>query len=1064
MIRSIILLLLVFVFFTVQAQQQIQFSLTDRNGAPVSGALIRLHDNNAQTSSDEQGRFYINVTFLPDTVSVSHMGFENKVLYLTTANQGATYVLEYKQTELDDVVVSTGYYETSQRDATGSFDYVGQEELEQIVSGDIVSKLEGLVTGVQFSREGYFKESKTNEPDIRVRGVNSIYSNTSPLIILDNFPFEGDISSISPDEIESITILKDAAAASIWGARAGNGVIVITSKRGRYNQKTKITYQGSFNTTEKPDLFYDRAQLPLNVRMELEKEFFENNVYTERDWIPLTDYVELLIRKRDGTISDAEFTAIEADMKRRDVRREASDLLYRNQTMQQNSISINGGSDRISYFLSAGYDEDKGMLRGDRSNRLNLTSSNRLKLAKNLELTTNIRFTTIKGEENGLSFSDIQPSRFSLPFYSQLRNEMGEALAIPNNLRKTYVDNAEAIGLVNWDYKPLDEIRHADNTFASKRTMLEGGLTYRFLKNFSSQVKYQYWIENREQRNYYSEDTYFTRDLVNQFTQADGEQVIPYGGILMGNNSYNSAHSGRFQLDYNNTVADHRIKALAGAEVRQDFQGSTPGYVLYGYDNSVLTSMTTMDFTKAYPLRPRGSSRILFAPPNTIMDITDRFVSYYGNAGYSYKGKYAASVSSRWDASNLFGVKTNQKGTPLWSVGGSWEISKENFYSVGWLPYLKLRLTYGSNGNINRAVSVFPKITYQISTITDLQYATLRSAGNPGLRWERVATFNAGLDFSAVNNRISGSLDIYKKNSTDLIGYDLVDPTTGIFDANGYFEIDNRLNYANMTVNGVDIGIHTLNIDMALKWHTSFLFSFVKNEITDYMEEQSSSISAYWSNPPPEVGRSKDVLYAIPWNGLDGNDGSPIIYIDGERSDDYALYIRQLEVDDLIEAGVRVPRYYGSVKNTLTWNNFSASANIMWKAGYVFRRTSAGYAGLPEGNGHLDYAKRWQKPGDELHTSVPSRPEVNSAPRDQAYLVSERLVEKGDHIRLHDLSIGYTFYNKKAKVPVDNLHLFTYAKNMGVLWRANKHGLDPDFPTATYPQPKSVALGLKIQF
>src|SRR5690606_14503812 len=213
-------------------------------------------------------------------------------------------------------------------------------------------------------------------------------------------------------------------------------------------------------------------------------------------------------------------------------------------------------------------------------------------------------------------------------------------------------------------------------------------------------------------------------------------------------------HSGRTQLNYSRDFGVHRVVALAGGEIRQSVGQTSPGFRIYNYDRDLLTGTANFNYTQSYPTRPTGSARIS-APSVSMGHVTDRFLSYFSNAAYTYHDRYTLSGSLRWDASNLFGVKTNQKGVPLWSIGGSWEASKEAFYGVsGWFPYLRLRATYGSAGNVNKQVSVFPTVSYSSDSNTGLATARVRNVGNPSLRWEQVKTVNVAVDFALFNRRI----------------------------------------------------------------------------------------------------------------------------------------------------------------------------------------------------------------------------------------------------------------------------------------------------------------------
>src|SRR5690606_22316308 len=427
---------------------------------------------------------------------------------------------------------------------------------------------------------------------------------------------------------------------------------------------------------------------------------------------------------------------------------------------------------------------------------------------------------------------------------------------------------------------------------------------------------YQYVRSRSESSSLYHKDSYFARDLVNRFTQTDGSRIIPSGGVFqMGNPLESASHSGRAQLNYSRLLGDnHAVSALAGGEVRQLVQNTFPGYALYNYDNDLLIGTMQYDYTMFYPIRPQSAGTLPY-PSNVRRRFTDRYLSYFANASYTYKARYILSGSARWDGSNLFGVKTNQKGTPLWSLGASWDISRESFYHIDWLSSLRLRTTYGSSGNVNKRVSVFPTIIHAGPDYrSGLNGALLRSAGNPSLRWERVNTLNLAIDFTTRNRRISGSLDYYIKDAEDLIGADYLAPSTGII-TGGTASSTNLINYANLRTAGLDVQLTTRNLTGPMRWNTTLLFNYVRNKVTHFNKGEVATISNYFGTPPPVVGRSRDVLYAFPWYGLSPLTGMPLIYLDGQISDDYEAYFGQLTLDNLLVTGVRIPPVFGSLRS-----------------------------------------------------------------------------------------------------------------------------------------------------
>jgi len=1034
------------------------------SGVPLVQVTVKSIPSGRLARTDEQGAFSLNVPS-NDTLVFTNIGFEGKKMAIADFLKGSGNVyLKESIGQLAEAVVNTGYYTVPKERATGSFDFVDSALLNRTISTDIISRLEGVTSSLYFNRQNFSGETSST-PDLRVRGLSTISSESSPLIVLDNFPYAGDISTINPNDIESITVLKDAAASSIWGARAGNGVIVLTTKSGKYGQATKVNMISNLTLGSRPDLDYNPNWLPASAVMEIEEKLFDQGSYAEQPQTMLPAYVELLIKRRDGDIGTDAFAAERSRMEATDIRKEASRLLYQNSFNQQYAFNVNGGGQAYTYYMSLGYDKNRSPVKGNNNSRINLNMQNTFRPIKQLELTAGIWYSQQKASHNGLTLTAISPSGAKVSPYARLADEEGNALPITFDRRFRYEEQAVAEGLLDWHYRPLDELHYADNSTNGTEYRINAGVSYRFLKYFNINGSFQHIRSTGGGQNYYAPETYFVRDLVNRFTQPDGTRIIPYQGILDdAGTSQQRASSGRLQLNYQQTLnADHTLTALAGAEIRQQSNAYFPGFRLYDYDRELLLGNTVFDYTTYYVQRPEGTGSLQIpAPPMNQSRFTDRFLSYYGNAAYTFKQKYTFSGSLRWDGSNLFGVKTNQKGVPLWSAGWSWNLSEERFYHGTWMPYLRLRATYGSSGNVNTSVSAFPTVRYSNDAFTRLPTAVLTSAGNPSLKWERVNIFNLGIDFSSAANRLHGSLEYYMKSARDLIGQDYMDPTTGIVDM---VTLPNYINYASMSTRGVDVQLTTINIRRNWNWETTFLVSYVKNNITRFNTNPTNRVFNYMNTPAaPREGKSRDVVYALPWYGLDHETGRTLIYVDGLPSTDYDSYYNNYDPELLLDMGSSVPTFFGSVRNTLGWKNIQLSFLLVWKSGYVFRRSSMLPGAELQGSStyHMDYLRRWEQPGDERYTDVPAEKDVLDAEAN-IYGYSEALVTRGDHLRLQDINLNYRLRgNWVKKTPFRQVSLTFYARNLGILWRANKQHLDPDFPNASYPTPKSFALGLQL--
>ncbi|MGV3763867.1 SusC/RagA family TonB-linked outer membrane protein [Parapedobacter sp.] len=1059
---KIVLLPFLFIMgqLTCHAQSQLLGQVVTENGKPLANVTIIALVSHNVTMSDNQGNFSINITQLPDTITFTRLGYEP---LRRTVHKVSDDILEFRMVTaaeaLPEVEVNTGYYSLPKERATGSFVQIDNELLNRSVSTNILERLEGITPGLLFDRSNVTGEDVDSQPNLRIRGLSTIEANSAPLIVVDNFPYDGDIETINPNDVQSITILKDAAAASIWGARAGNGVIVINTKGGDYNQPASISFNSNITVGDKPDLFYNRQYLPPATVMEIQEKMFEMDMYTEHDRVKIPYYVEQLIKRRDGQINEQEFELEKARLESNDLRAEWSDRLYRQSLKQQYALGIRGGAENYRYAFSAGTDRNESSIVRNGDNRMNLSLQNTFRLNKNLEVTGTAWYTKQQAMKNGMGYSYTG----GMYIYEGLEDEEGNPL--PTNTqgyRYTYHEQAVSNGLLDWMVRPLDEVRLADNLFESWEWRLNGGVRYRFLDHFNLNATYQYTMGESEEENYYDKDTYHVRNLVNRFTQPDGTKIIPYGGILeYVTPTETNSHSFRAQLNYNQSFGQkHLITALGGGEAREYISVLKSGQTLYNFDRDIFTADLLQDYLTRHSVRPSGRSSVptMFTTPNKF---TNRNLSFFGNASYSYANKYVISGSLRWDGSNLVGVKTNQRGTALWSIGGSWELNKENFYRLKWLPYLRARITYGSAGNIDKSQTHYPVIRMSTNRVTNRTEAIVTSPGNPSLQWEQVNTTNLAVDWRMLDGRISGSFEYYDKRSNNLLGNNSIDPTIGIS-----INSSLKMNYAALKTIGWDLSIYGRNQIGPLDWETNVILSHSRNKVTHFNTPKIQFLNRYFSQRPVREQQSVDLVYAHPWHGLNPETGYPLIFEEGLATSDYKGYYAQLTPEDLVVAGVRVPPLFGSLRNIFSYKNFQLGILLTFKTGHVFRRTSisSGQEFSTNPVYHMDYFTRWQRPGDEKVIDVPAYDDTyGDYEREYLYTFSETLITKGDVVRLQDINLSYTFAIKHFPY-FQRARLYFYARNMGIIWRANDNGIDPEYAHADYPAPKSYSFGIQLEF
>jgi TonB-linked SusC/RagA family outer membrane protein len=1058
--------------------------VVDTLGNPLAGISVQVKGAKTGTSTDANGNFSLKGIPENAILVLSGVNVETKEIPVQGRSSITIKVnINYRLEEV--VVVNTGYQSLPKERATGSFSTVDAKQLDRRPVADILSKLEGYASGLSFVRNSY-----DAQPKLVIRGRSTIYANDKPLIVVDGFPIEGDINSINPNDVQNVTILKDAAAASIWGTRAGNGVIVITTKKGKFNQAPTVEIRNQFTMTERPDLFY----LPLmsvSDYVDLEQKWFDagryNNYYSTpaHRRKPLSDATQTMMDLRNGTITDAAAKARLDDLRTVDVRQQAQDVLYRKGFHSQQVLSVTGGSEWIRYAFSAGYDKDLSQTRGNESDRITIRSDNTIRILPQLNFNVAINSAWDNRENNGIGLEGFQGdsrnglntfnnSRYPYFPYQRLKNTDGSAVAIPIRMTPEYNDYLQKKGFLDWSFSPADEISQRDNTAKQQVTRIATGVDYKLLPGLRLDMKYQYERTVATGRNYQSTQLYSTRDVLNRYTafRSDSTLVhnIPVGDILDLATNTITAHSFRAQADYNKDWNDgrHTLVAVGGMEVR-DAKVETRTDKYYGYNDRTLV-YSNVNASSSFMTFPTGqSSRIPMS--NNFTYNVDRYVSWYSNAAYTYLGRYTLSASGRIDQSNLFGVDRKDRNVPLWSTGAAWNISKEPFFHSEIVNRLKLRATYGFNGNIDKSLTAYPVASSYIDFfLTGLPIQYISNPANPLLQWEKISQFNLAAELSLWNNAVSVNVEYFRKKGDDLLGDMFLDPSSGFATM--------RANIATMKGSGYDIELNA-TAGRELQWQTRFLFSHAKDRITDIaiipagaFDNGTTRFMMADRQIIPVIGKPVYAVYSFRYAGLDA-EGNPQLYDADGKIGSYPNVLNTLPVDKLVYNGPAQPTFFGGWTNTFSWKNFTLSGTITYKFGHYFRKNSIKYDGLNGTDaripGHADYAQRWQKPGDEQFTNVPKDPGYNTSDqyRDQAWLYSEKLVENASHIRLRDVNLSYDLYRGKKKYFFKSMQVYLYMENLGLLWKANKAGIDPDYVPLTYstflPAPFTLTAGFKVE-
>lgn len=1051
--------ILFLLFMSIQSVygQDIHGRIFDMNRSVLEGVTIRSKRTNRQTVTGEQGLFRLKLENFPDTLIVSNLGYHTKSIVVSDYSDHSIELLRNSQ-QLEEVVVSTGYQKLKANEVAGAVQTLDRKLLNEQTGVNVLDRINHLSPGVRFDVN--VQPSETRKLNFTVRGLSSINGNLDPLIVLDGFIYEGNIGNIDPNNIESISILKDAAASSIWGARAGNGVIVITSKEGRRTSGYSVSIEKSAIVNEKPNLF-DIYQLPSAEFIEVEKMLFENGYY-DRDLrrFPqnaLTPVVDILLKQRDGLLNSTEVEKRLDLLEGIDGRRQYMDYFMERQVVDQYGLNLSGRTDLNRFNLFAGYTYQKNeYATADR--KMNFQFTNRLTISPKLAVDFRINYVKNTTRIGKPSYSNLTIRNKRIP-YMQLVGKNGEGLVLEDMYRKSYTDSYALQGLYSWDYIPYEDYRHVHNESVLNEYLASVKIDYKLFPFLDISLGYHTQSQTQDVDTRYGLDSRYTRSLINTFANLNSvtgqvEFPVPKGDIVNRSDGKVSSYTLRGQADMNKRWGNINLTGIIGAEMRErkETGGSSS---LYGYTNDPLAS-SAVDYLTVFPNAISFNSSTI-PGRETMFERLNRFVSLYTNWAGTYKDKYGLTASVRRDGANVFGAQTNDKWTPFWSSGIFWNINEESFMEDHFFNNLKVRLSYGRSGNVDLRRTPLPIAGVVAQSYTNFVGLRIAQLNDPSLRWERVGTWNAGVDFSALAGRVAGTLDFYQKKGVDLYGMVPYDYTRWGGEA---FVTQN---VASMRGQGFELMLVTRNLVGKLGWSTTYNLSTNRDKTLQYFSPFDQGISSFLSSSAitPVPGHPLNAVAAYKWGGLDEG-GNPQGYLNGELSTDYNAIAIQASVDEnngnIMFMGSSKPQVFGSLINRFAYKKFELAFNISFMGDYMFRRNATSYASLySNGSAESDFLKRWQNPGDEKRTDVPAMVYPANNLRDNFYRNSTINVLKGDHVRFEYVRFAYT----NLLLSKLSLNFYINVSNLGLLWTANDANIDPLFQGAM-KRPTSYSFGINL--
>lgn len=1069
-------------------------------GEALPGATIRVLGTLHGTIADYDGNYSIDAE-LGDTLQFSFIGMIPTEKCVKDESDINVRLLLGSNLLQEVEIVSTGYQSIAKDRATGSFSHISAKELEKVPAPNVVQRLEGQISGMKislYSGDKTFSYSNTlksassatrtvglNEYDMNIRGVTTFKGEAFPLVVVDGVITEYDLSNINPNDIDNITVLKDAAAASIWGVRAANGVIVITTKKGSKDSRPKVSFSTSLMVAGKPDVNYLKS-LSSAEMLDYEKDLVDNNILTD---VPASDYYsaqyllpegsQLALKLKAGTITQDQYDARVGELSKIDNRSQISKYLLQKASSQQYDLSVSGGGNNSDYFYSASYSKENTNVKRQSGERLTLTLNNNWKLFNWIGLSTSFKGTFFSYKNNGTALNELYPSsgRVLMP-YENLADENGNGISY-DRLDPTWVSTLSS-AFRDWRYNYLDELALRDNKQTDNNLSGSIRLSIPLFKGFTAVSLLAIEKTFSKERRYVSPDGYELRNMVNFYTYptaSNNSLGITNGGILHMVNTDQNNHTFRQQFNYDNVINGiHRINALAGIEMRETNIGQSTSS-LFGYNKDTGIANSAINFsnkpTYAWVQGYTESSytTFMYGGYPTQVDKRRRFLSYYGNAAYTLLNRYSLSGSVRYDDYNNFGLDRKYRATPLYSFGAKWNLSREDFMkSVQWLNNLALRLTYGINGNLSLDLYPFTNISLSGNYVTGQPSASISSTANPELRWEKVYTTNVGVDFALFNSKVNGTVEYYNKRGRDLLyAFPIGSAYIG-----GIGSLLTR-NAAAVDSHGIDANLNvTAYQDKDWQAVVGAQFSYNTNKVKDNIFFKENMYANYFSYYPDGIGLLSgyptDKLLVYRNAGLDEQGLTQVYDENGGIIKASTTTITSFKV--FKDAGRKTAPYFGSMNLNLRYKQFSLFALATYQFGNVFLRPTIGNYVNSTYNTHFDLSKdianRWRAPGDENKTIVPRA--YNTPYSLYRYVYSDANVLKGDYIRMRQVSLNYDIEKEwLSKFHIASARIALSVNNLGLLWTANKQGYDPDYLSSfsvvkNLPAAKSYTLTLNVNF
>lgn len=959
--------------------------VTDTHGDPLPGASVWEKKNpRAATATDVYGMFSLPAKGRSSVkLEISYIGM--KKAEVTWNGDMVAVMLEDDANVLQDVVV-TGYQVIDKRASTSAITSIKAEDILRPDAISIDQMLEGQVPDLMFmSNSGEAGAA----PKIRIRGTSSIIGNREPLWVVDGIvvqdpvPISAEdlndpdyvnrignaIAGLNPQDIERLDILKDASATALYGTKAANGVIVITTKRGREG-KPQIRYNNTFTWKFRPR-YSDKSVDVMNSkeRIQLSRELW-NDHYVYNTNSSMVGYEGLMMRLFNKEITQEQFDSELAYVET--VNTDWFDLLTHDSFSQQHNASVSGGGERGVYYASLGFMDNDDVIKGTTNRRYNAMVNLDINFAPWLSASFGVTGNVNEREYNQESINPVDyaySASRAIPAY----NRDGSPYYYSKLQRYSYGHN----------YNILNELANSYNKQKQSTVTLNANLRFRFTDWLSANAIFSYTTSSTDMHSYWGDRTWYAAELRDSEygVPASPESVMPQGGELTFNNTRNNSWTGRLQLDANKYLGEGEIHNISGG---LGFEASSNTYDGYNRIDRGYFPDRGMSFVSGINLDnyPNYKSWLANNVP-VISNNKANVISAYATASYNWRRMVFLNANARIDGSNNFGDRANDKILPVWSVSASFDPAQLSFIrQLTWIDRFTLKASYGFQGNMLSDQS--PVMIIKKGPMDDYFgefSSTVSRNPNPDLRWEKTTSVNLGFDIAFLNNRLELEGDVYFKRTKDAF------MTKSISTVNGYSSY--IVNGGNISNDGYSISITGRPIQTR-DWQLSVSGSFsrVLNSIESLPAGESYNLQDFLNGNAVVKGQPVGTFYSYRYLGLSPVDGGPLFDDWYDHVDEliglskYDTYTRVLAA-----TGSREPYMSGSFSTRLRWKRLYVTASFNYSLGaktrlfgmYSSAAKSASGASIasaseirPELNLSRDYLDRWQKPGDELHTDIPA--------------------------------------------------------------------------------------------